>query len=145
MRNRTGPYGGLLRLEPHMVVRPVRILQAARMVSTLVGQSGREYSLQKVLQRHPKKPELSVCLALYGKTPYAVKPVSESILGHLQKFKAGFKTHPHLRNPIDKIEKRDHSCLRILQNRFARIGRELSSTSVDSEEEDVVRDRENTC
>jgi hypothetical protein len=47
-----------------MIVRPVRVLQAARMISRLVGQSGREYNLQKLLQRHPKKPELSVCLAL---------------------------------------------------------------------------------
>lgn len=47
-----------------MILRPTRVLKAARMLSTYVGQSGREYKLQKVLQRHPNKPELSVCLAL---------------------------------------------------------------------------------
>ncbi|KAF1352906.1 calcium/calmodulin dependent protein kinase-like protein [Lizonia empirigonia] len=88
-----------------MVIRPVRVLQAARMISTLVGQSGREYNLQKVLQRHPKKPELSVCLAFCDKTPYVVKPVSESILEHLQEFRAEFESHPRLRIHVDKIEK----------------------------------------
>ncbi|KAI4636730.1 hypothetical protein J4E93_011000 [Alternaria ventricosa] len=88
-----------------MIVRPVRVLQATRMISTLVGQSGREYNLQKVLQRHPKKPELSVCLALCDKTPYVVKPVSEFILEHLQEFRAEFEGHPRLRIHVDRIEK----------------------------------------
>ncbi|KAF1920696.1 calcium/calmodulin dependent protein kinase-like protein [Ampelomyces quisqualis] len=87
-----------------MLIRPVRVHQAARMISTLVGQSGRKYNLQKVLQRHPKKPELSVCLALCDKMPYVVKPVSPSILEHLQEFQAEFKSHARLRVHVDKIE-----------------------------------------
>ncbi|XP_014555398.1 hypothetical protein COCVIDRAFT_38903 [Bipolaris victoriae FI3] len=75
-----------------MMVRQVRVLKATRMISTLVGQSGREYNLQKVLQRHPKKPKLSVYLTL-------------SILEHLQEFRAKFKGHPRLRIYIDKIQK----------------------------------------
>jgi hypothetical protein len=34
-----------------------------------------------------------------------VKPVSESILEHLQEFRAEFKSHPRLRIHVDKIEK----------------------------------------
>jgi serine/threonine protein kinase len=39
------------------------------------------------------------------KTPYVVKPVPESILEHLQEFRAEFESHPRLRIHIDKIEK----------------------------------------
>jgi serine/threonine protein kinase len=38
------------------------------------------------------------------KTPYVVKPISESILEHLQEFRAEFETHPRLRIHVDKIE-----------------------------------------
>lgn len=38
------------------------------------------------------------------KKPYVVKPVSKSILEHLQEFQAEFKSHPHLRIYVDKIE-----------------------------------------
>ena len=39
------------------------------------------------------------------KTPYVVKPVSESILEHLDEFRAEFQSHPCLRIHVDKIEK----------------------------------------
>ena len=47
-----------------IIIRANRVLYAARKISALVGQSDREYSFLEVLQRNPKKPELSVCLAL---------------------------------------------------------------------------------
>jgi serine/threonine protein kinase len=39
------------------------------------------------------------------KTPYVVKPVSESFLEHLQELRAEFESHPRLRIHINKIEK----------------------------------------
>jgi serine/threonine protein kinase len=39
------------------------------------------------------------------KTPYVVKLVSESILEHLQEFRAEFEGHPRLRVYVDKVEK----------------------------------------
>jgi serine/threonine protein kinase len=39
------------------------------------------------------------------KTPYVVKPVSDSILDHLQEFRAEFEDHPRLRIHVDNIEK----------------------------------------
>jgi serine/threonine protein kinase len=47
-----------------------------------------------------KLTALSSC----DKTPYVVKPVSESILEHLQEFRAEFESHPRLRIHVDKIE-----------------------------------------
>jgi serine/threonine protein kinase len=38
------------------------------------------------------------------KTPYVIKPVSESILEHLQEFRAQFESHSRLRIHIDKIK-----------------------------------------
>ncbi|KAL6709755.1 hypothetical protein ACN47E_001184 [Coniothyrium glycines] len=88
-----------------MIARPIRALQAARMISTLVGQSGRKYDVQKVIHPHRKTPSLSICLALCDQTPYVVKPVSESMLEHLHEFRAEFENHPRLRHHVDKIEK----------------------------------------
>ncbi|KAJ4376357.1 hypothetical protein N0V83_001640 [Neocucurbitaria cava] len=88
-----------------MILRPARVFKVARMLSTFVGQSGREYKLHKVLQRHPKKPEVSVCLALCNYKPFVLKPVSQSIFDHLQEFRTEFGSHPRLRNHIDQNEK----------------------------------------
>jgi hypothetical protein len=41
-----------------------RVLKDGRMFSTLIGSSGCEYRRQKLLQRHPTKPELDIHLAL---------------------------------------------------------------------------------
>jgi serine/threonine protein kinase len=48
-----------------------------------------------------KKTAFSSC----DKTPYVVKPVSESILEHLQEFRAEFESHPRPRIHVDKIER----------------------------------------
>ncbi|KAF2790762.1 calcium/calmodulin dependent protein kinase-like protein [Melanomma pulvis-pyrius CBS 109.77] len=87
-----------------MILRPARASRAARMLSTLVGQNGREYKLQKVLQRHPKKPELSVCLALCNSSPFVLKPVSRSIFEHLQELRNEFGSDSRLRIHIDQVE-----------------------------------------
>ncbi|PSS13290.1 hypothetical protein M430DRAFT_105695 [Amorphotheca resinae ATCC 22711] len=88
-----------------MILCRARVFKAARMFSTLVGHSGREYVRQKVLQRHPTKPALDIHLALCDGKPFVLKPVSRSIFDLLQEFKDEFGNNPRLRIHVDDNEK----------------------------------------
>ncbi|KAF2278684.1 kinase-like protein [Westerdykella ornata] len=66
-----------------MIPCPICVLKAARMLSTRVGQSGRDCNNR----------------------PFVLKPVSQSIFEHLQEFRNEFENHTHLRIHIDQIEK----------------------------------------
>ena len=46
------------------VTTATRAFKDAKMFSVLVGNSGREYTHQKLLQRHPAKPALDIHLSL---------------------------------------------------------------------------------
>ncbi|KIM99317.1 hypothetical protein OIDMADRAFT_181652 [Oidiodendron maius Zn] len=78
-----------------------RVFKDARLFSTIVGNSGREYTRQKLLQRHPTKPALDIHLALSNGNPFVLKPVSQSIFDLLQEFKDEFGNNPRLRIHVD--------------------------------------------
>ncbi|TVY13993.1 hypothetical protein LARI1_G008814 [Lachnellula arida] len=88
-----------------MILCRARVFEAARMFSTLVGRSGREFMRQKLLQRHPTKPELDIHLALCDGKPFVLKPVSQSIFDLLQEFKDEFGNNPRLRIHVDDNKK----------------------------------------
>ncbi|KAK0124189.1 hypothetical protein ONS95_009171 [Cadophora gregata] len=78
-----------------------RVFKAVRMFSTLVGQSGRKYVCQKVLQHHPTKPGFDIKLALCDGKLFVLKPVSQSIFDLLQEFKDEFGNNARLRIHVD--------------------------------------------
>ncbi|KAE9968992.1 hypothetical protein EG328_007146 [Venturia inaequalis] len=75
--------------------------QAARMQSTLVGNSGREYKRSQVLHPHPKTPSLDIHLAVLDNQFFILKPVSPSIFSHLLEFSKEFGDNPYLRTHVD--------------------------------------------
>ncbi|XMA13115.1 hypothetical protein WAI453_005906 [Rhynchosporium graminicola] len=79
-----------------MILYRARNFKAARVFSTLVGTSGREYLCQKALQRHPTHPAFDIQLALCNGKPFVLKPVSRSIFDLLQEFKDEFGDNPRL-------------------------------------------------
>ncbi|KAL9131777.1 MAG: hypothetical protein Q9217_000382 [Psora testacea] len=78
------------------------------MSSTLVGRSGRVYVRDKVLQAHPKNPELDVYLAQVENEsscedrPFVLKPLSQSIIELSEELKHEFGHNHRIRTHIDK-------------------------------------------
>jgi hypothetical protein len=97
------------------------------MLSTYVGRNGRECTVKGVLPRNPRNPNLNISLALSAQKhyslktrcaittdkkyrsssdnkPFVVKPVSDSIFGHLEEFRTEFNGNPRLCNHVDQID-----------------------------------------
>ncbi|OTA67314.1 kinase-like protein, partial [Hypoxylon sp. EC38] len=75
-----------------------------RMVSTLVGYSGRNYIKSNVLKPHPSNPELNICRAECGSQSFVLKRVHESIFNQSLDLKRKFAQSHGLRMPVDYNE-----------------------------------------
>ncbi|KAF7864388.1 hypothetical protein EAF04_006522 [Stromatinia cepivora] len=85
-----------------MIISRLNGFKAARMFSTLIGRSGREYVRQQIIYENPsKKSELNIHLARCDGKLYVLKPVSPSIFDFLQSFKEEFKNNHRLRHHLD--------------------------------------------
>ncbi|KAL9023222.1 MAG: hypothetical protein Q9196_007330 [Gyalolechia fulgens] len=74
------------------------------MASTLVGRTGRVYMRDRVLQFHPRKPELNIYLAHSEDRPFVLKPASRSIFKLSQELRHEFGNSSRIRTHIDEIE-----------------------------------------
>ncbi|PKX89347.1 uncharacterized protein P174DRAFT_516017, partial [Aspergillus novofumigatus IBT 16806] len=91
---------------------------------TLAIMQGRVYVRNKVLEAHPRKPELNIYLAHCEGRPFVVKPVPKSIFEHCMLLKREFPDAWQLRTHVDANEDEltlvydyfEHDLLSLVQN-----------------------------